>query len=565
MADRLRIAPRHRRILEALLREHLPGVEVWAYGSRVNGRGHDGSDLDLVLRKPDLQKFEADQLRGFEDAVRESTIPFLVDVHDWARLPERFHREIEGDYVVMSDSPAPAPNGRSAGDGDSWQTIDRAGGNWSESLLGDLTDNFDAVRVPVKRTERVNGPYPYYGASGVVDHVSDYLFDGEYLLLAEDGENLRTRRTPIAFLATGKFWVNNHAHVVQGNQRSDTRFLMYALQQLDISGYLTGSTMPKLTQDNMNRIRLLAPLLDEQRSIAHVLGTLDDKIELNRRINATLEAIARALFKSWFVDFDPVRAKMEGRDTGLSKEVTDLFPDRLVDSELGEIPEGWLVESLGKHFEAMKGVSYKGSGLNGDGVPLHNLNSILEGGGYKYDGIKFYSGEHKDRHRVRPGDVIVANTEQGHDRLLIGYAAIVPGAFGTDGIATHHIYRLRSRPASWLSTRFLLFLLNSGRMHDLVSGYANGTTVNMLPIDGVQRPHFAVPPKALVETFDLMVSCSENRREHIVRESRILAVVRDTLLPKLISGELKVRDDERLFKTAASRDFSRRMRPTELR
>lgn len=107
MADRLQIEPRHRHILEALLREHLPGVEVWAYGRRVNGRGHDGSDLDLVLRTSDLRRLPVDQLRGFEDAVRESTIPFLVQAHDWACLPERFHREIERDYVVLSDSRAP--------------------------------------------------------------------------------------------------------------------------------------------------------------------------------------------------------------------------------------------------------------------------------------------------------------------------------------------------------------------------------------------------------------------------------------------------------------------------
>ena len=118
MADRLRIAPRHRRILEGLLSKHLPGVEVWAYGSRVNGLGHDGSDLDLVLRTPDLQKLPAGQLLDFEDAIRESTIPFLVEVHDWARLPERFQQEIERDYVVMSDSPAPGPERRGPGSGD---------------------------------------------------------------------------------------------------------------------------------------------------------------------------------------------------------------------------------------------------------------------------------------------------------------------------------------------------------------------------------------------------------------------------------------------------------------
>ena len=143
------------------------------------------------------------------------------------------------------------------------------------STLGELTENFDAIRIPVKETERRSGPYPYFGASGVVDYVDNFLFDGEYLLIAEDGENLRTRTTPIALMANGKFWVNNHAHIVRGNSKADTRFLKYVLSVLDISGYLTGSTMPKLTQGNMNRIEVLTPPLPEQRAIAHVLGTLD--------------------------------------------------------------------------------------------------------------------------------------------------------------------------------------------------------------------------------------------------------------------------------------------------
>ena len=101
MTDRLRLAERHRNILTALLREHLPNVEVWAYGSRVNDRGHEGSDLDLVLRGPGLEKIPAEQLADFEEALRESTIPFLVEARDWAWLPERFHREIEREYVVL--------------------------------------------------------------------------------------------------------------------------------------------------------------------------------------------------------------------------------------------------------------------------------------------------------------------------------------------------------------------------------------------------------------------------------------------------------------------------------
>ena len=218
--------------------------------------------------------------------------------------------------------------------------------DWTQQLLGDLTDNFDSLRVPVKQTDRHPGPYPYYGASGIVDYVHDYLFEGEYLLIAEDGENLRTRNTPIAFMAKDRFWVNNHAHVVRGNANADTKYLSYALSDLDISGYLTGSTMPKLTQDNLNRISLRIPSLPTQRTIAHILGTLDNRVELNRRMNATLEAMAQALFKSWFIDFDPVRAKMEGRDTGLPKHVADLFPISLSTSGFGTIPRGWAIYRL---------------------------------------------------------------------------------------------------------------------------------------------------------------------------------------------------------------------------
>ena len=555
--DRLLIAPQHRRILEDLLSEHLPGVEVWAYGSRVNGLGHDGSDLDLVLRAPDLQNLPSGQLLDFEDAIRKSTIPFLVEARDWACLPERFHREIEREYVELAGTikvPAPLVVGTL---NVTSQSIGSAS-DWGEVVLGDCVVINDSTYSPKEAWKRIN----YLDTGSITEN---RIFEIRELEFGKHKIPSRARRkvrpgdilystvrpdqrhfgllksVPENFLASTAF------AVLRGKDGiTDPGFIYWFLAQDHIVEYLhsiaenSTSAYPSIKPRDLEQLYLSLPPLSEQRAIAHILGTLDDKIELNRRMNRTLEGMAQALFRAWFVDFDPVKAKMEGRDTGLPKEIADLFPDRLVDSELGEIPEGWPVESLADHFEAVKGVSYKGSGLGRDGTPLHNLNSVYEGGGYKYEGIKFYSGEYTERHRVRPGDVIVANTEQGHDRLLIGYAAVVPALFGTDGIASHHIYRLRSRPASGLTTRFLLFLLNSARMHDLVSGYANGTTVNMLPIDGVQRPPIAVPPRALVEAFDLVASQSEHRREQTVRESRTLAVLRDTLLPKLVSGELRV-------------------------
>ena len=119
---------------------------------------------------------------------------------------------------------------------------------WPLVALADVVDCLDTIRRPVRAADRQNGPYPYYGASGIIDHVDKYLLDGTYALVAEDGENLRSRNTPISFIARGRFWVNNHAHVLAGTEDTDVRFLAYRLEQSDVAGYLTGSTQPKLTQ-----------------------------------------------------------------------------------------------------------------------------------------------------------------------------------------------------------------------------------------------------------------------------------------------------------------------------
>ncbi|MCY3790760.1 MAG: restriction endonuclease subunit S, partial [Gemmatimonadetes bacterium] len=302
-----------------------------------------------------------------------------------------------------------------------------------------------------------------------------------------------------------------------------------------------GATMQNLNTAILSACPFVIPPISEQRSIAHILGTLDDRIELNRRMNETLEAMARALFKSWFVDFDPVRAKMEGRDTGLPKEIADLFPNRLVDSELGDIPEGWQVRPLSECIDVDRGLSYKGSGLSPDGLPMHNLNSVYEGGGYKDDGIKHYDGEHKPRHVVQPTDVIVANTEQGHDRLLIGYAAVVPARYVPMGLFSHHLYRVRPKGSVNLGPDFICRLLNTRAMHDTISGYATGTTVNMLPVDALKLPSMVVPSMKVMVRFSVVAEAVRYRREILVEESRTLAAIRDALLPKLVSGKLRVK------------------------
>ncbi|MCY3820705.1 MAG: restriction endonuclease subunit S [Gammaproteobacteria bacterium] len=531
------IRPADLEAVRLILRELVPAVEVRAFGSRVAWNARETSDLDLALmtERPLTLACMAALRAAFTDA----DLPFRVDIVDWASTPEAFRRVVEAEHVVLNlDAPLSMSRWVHLTVADACEAIDYG-------LTAAASDQRSGPRF-LRITDIVSGQIDWNSVPHVAadDGTSERykLHDDDIVLArtgASTGASAYIKDPPRAVFAS-------YLVRLRAKPTFSGRYLAYYLKSEEFSEYIRGvlgdkSAQPNASATTMTAAPLYAPRdKNEQSAIAHILGTLDDRIELNRRMNATLEAMARALFRSWFVDFDPVRAKMEGRDTGLPKEIADLFPDRLVDSTLGDVPEGWDIGPLAEHFEAVKGVSYKGSGLGLDGTPLHNLNSIHEGGGYKYEGIKFYAGDHAERHVVRPGDVIVANTEQGHERLLIGFAAIVPNLYGGRGIYSHHVYRLRPRDTGRLSAAFLQLLLNSPRMHDLVSGYANGTTVNMLPMDAMQKPLVLVPPRALIEAFDGLAVEIEHRREHSVRESRALGVIRDALLPKLVSGELRV-------------------------
>lgn len=157
--------------------------------------------------------------------------------------------------------------------------------------IGQITINHDKKRKPLSAQQRASmqGEYRYYGAQSVIDHVNDYLFDGEYLLIAEDGENLKSGKQNIAQIVEGQFWLNNHAHIVQTNDLCNLRYLGYWLNVADISGYITGSAQPKLSQANLNAIEINLPKRDLQDKIVDTLYVLDKKIEANNAINRNFD------------------------------------------------------------------------------------------------------------------------------------------------------------------------------------------------------------------------------------------------------------------------------------
>lgn len=175
---------------------------------------------------------------------------------------------------------------------------------WEEKHLDELAENFDNRRIPVKLDKRKGGQYPYYGASGIVDYVEDYIFEGNYLLISEDGANLLARATPIAFSVSGKFWVNNHAHILKFNNSFTQQYVEYYFKSINIKEYVTGAAQPKLTQRNLNKIPINIPSINEQQLIVGDLRKLENIIQqLQANLSRTLaecEALKQAILRQTF-------------------------------------------------------------------------------------------------------------------------------------------------------------------------------------------------------------------------------------------------------------------------
>jgi len=367
--------------------------------------------------------------------------------------------------------------------------------------------------------------------------------------LARPGDILLSVRAPIGRVnvADRHCAIGRGLAIIRPRDPNEARYIEFALRYLEASWAAiehSGSVFGNARRGDLEALRLPWPDPSRRQEVARTLGALDDKIEVNRRMARTLEELARAIFKAWFVDFDPVRAKAEGRRPLVPPELEDLFPSKLVDSPIGPIPKGWEVAPLGEHVEVVRGLSYRGADLveAGEGLPLHNLNSVREGGGYKYEGIKWYAGDYKDRHLVEPGDVIVANTDLAHKARVIGYPAIVPRTFGEEGLFSADLFRVRPSEGSSVGRTFLYHALRVPRLRGAVVGYTGGTTVNHLSVEGLRRPTCVVPPSELTSAFDRLVRPMLDLEEQLVDESRTLARLRDWLLPKLISGQLRVRE-----------------------
>ena len=503
MTERLDLPRRYREQIEALLREHVPGVEVWAYGSRVKGKSHKGSDLDLVLRGPDLQRIDSGQLMDLTEALEESNVPIIVQTHDWARLPERFHREIEREYVVLVEKKG-------------WKTV----------TLGEFAPFTYGKGLPVGKRNS-SGIIPVFGSNGIVGYHDSSLTDGPTIIIGRKGTVGAVHYSPIPC------WPIDTTFFITGNDSTLIRFKYYALSVLGLERMNSDSAVPGLNRSDAHARTLLLPEESEQRAIAHILGTLDDKIELNRRMNETLEEMARALFKSWFVDFDPVRAKMEGRDTGLPPEVADLFPDRLVESELGEIPEGWEIGCFGDIVDQSRD---KENPFTFPDTIFHHF-SIPAFDKDQWPQTECGENIKSQKSRVPPGAILLSKLNPEIERVWFADVASNERA-----ICSTEFLVLQARPPFRRS--YVYCLARSPLFRQQIESLVTGTSKShqRAPAGAILTLEAIIPSAPVIRAFEQQVLALLDRSVGCRRETTSLAALRDTLLPKLVSGEIRMVD-----------------------
>ena len=316
----------------------------------------------------------------------------------------------------------------------------------------------------------------------------------------------------------------------------DARFIAYQLQSGDTRSWLlqhaTGTTMASLNQGTIERLPIVLPPLDEQRAIAHILGTLDDKIELNRQMIETLEAIARVLFKSWFMEFDPVRAKAEGRDPGLPKSLAVLFPSSFEDSELGEIPKDWEVGTLGDVLrQRVERCEASDETASRPYVPIDCITSRSLFLAESKPGMEAQSS----LTRFYNGDLLF-----GAMRPYFHKVCIAPFD-GTTRTTAFVLVPKRSQDFG-----FATLLLHHPDTIDYATRHSTGSTIPYAVwTSSLEDMPAVIPPPQVREGFDAAVRPMLDRIPRPYFENRTLAALRDTLLPKLISGELRIEDADR--------------------
>ena len=374
--------------------------------------------------------------------------------------------------------------------------------------------------------------YSVYGSAGRVGTHSEFHLDKGVIVSRKGTLDVHYSDKP--------FFVIDTAFFLKPKPELNAKWAYYALKNFDINKLTSGSGVPSLSRDEFYAEDLFLPSLEYQNEVESILSNIDKKIELNEKMNETLEEIAKTLFKSWFIDFDPVRAKAEGRPTGLSKEISDLFPDSFEDSELGEIPSGWRIESFSNITSFKNGFAFKSKDWTESGKPVVKIGNVkplildIDGCSFISDDIKKY-----DEYLLSKGDILIGMTGYVGETCLVPKLEKMP-------YQNQRVGKLI--PKKDFFKEFIFSFTRQSNFKKKVEEIAQGSAQQNVSGKDILGLHFVFGNEEILKIFsdstsDLFKKILLNFEENIT-----LAMLRDTLLPKLISGELKIPDAKEIIK-----------------
>lgn len=415
-------------------------------------------------------------------------------------------------------------------------------GEWREVHFSECAKRVSEVVQP----GQVAGSTPYIGLEHIVE--AGLRLNGHSYSSSATSAKLRFKRGDILFGKLRPYFrkvvrpafdgvCSTDIWVVRASHGVDQSYLFYLMASEEFivkaSEGSTGTRMPRADWSYLSIYAIPLPPLPEQRRIAKILGDLDDKIELNRKMNETLEQMARALFKSWFIDFDPVRAKMEGRiPQGMDAEKAALFPSRLVESELGMVPEGWEVAEIDSIAETIDCLHSKKPEQVEHGFQMLQLNNIRNDG--LVDLTDCYLISEQDyskwtsRMEATSGDCVITNVGR------VGAVAKIPddmrAALG------RNMTGIRCRASFQYPTFLIECLLSSAMREEIARKVDTGTILDALNVKSIPRLRFIRSTNDIVDRFEMIVLPIRKTMEKNLSQSRTLASLRDTLLPQLMRG-----------------------------
>ncbi len=525
------------KIIQELLKQYLPDTDAWIYDLRGKHASISEADFILVVFSSSEQKQAISDLR---DGVKESGVSFCMDLFEWNDVPERLKQRVGVKHIRINGEKAPSPSD-----------------NWSKLSLRDCVTINDSTYSQNRDWKFIN----YLDTSSITENTIHRI---QRLIVGRDTIPSRAKRMvcqgDIVYSTVRpnkrhfgvlknlqeNLLVSTGFAVLRGREGiADTEFIYWYLTQPSVVNHLHAiaeqntSAYPSIKPSDIERLEINLPPLPNQYAIAHILSTIDDKIALNRQMNKTLEAMSRALFKSWFIDFDPVRAKMQGRNTGLPKHIADLFPDRLVDSEFGKIPQAknhykeWknfeLNELVDRHSQTIVPFTLPENEFEHFSIPAYDTNLVPS----------IDIGHNiKSRKTVMPQDaVLLSKLNPRIPRVWFPNEA----AGRLQVCSTEFLVFTAKKPAN----RMLLYaLLTSSPFQTMLKSMVTGTSGSHQRVSANALLSCKVI-RGIPELFDAFLEFTtplQIRMLNCVEESQVLLELSNLLLPMLISGELRVKD-----------------------